>query len=89
MGWGHVNVKFYPYEKGGEGETSFSHAKGRPQKVLGYFLRGRKGGGGSTLLNGGCEKFYPVLRGGAKSFGPAIFPFCSPPLPCGHVCVSM
>ena len=28
---------------------------------------------------GGREKFYPVLRGGAKSFRPAIFPFCSPP----------
>ena len=28
----------------------------------------------------GRKKFYPVLRGaGAKSFGPAIFPFCSPP----------
>ena len=34
-------------------------------------------------LKGGHEKFYPVLGrgGGAKSFSPAIFPFCSPP-PC-------
>ena len=26
-------------------------------------------------------KFYPYEKGGAKSFGPAIYPFCSPPLP--------
>ena len=24
----------------------------------------------------GLKKFYPVLRGGAKSFGPVLFPFC-------------
>ena len=44
-------------------------------------LRAQKG---FHSLKGGREKFYPVLRGGAKSFGPAIFPFCShtpPPLP--------
>ena len=29
-------------------------------------------------LKGGCELFLPCLEGvGAKSFGPAIFPFCS------------
>ena len=26
----------------------------------------------------GRKRFYLVLRGGAKKFGPAIFPFCSP-----------
>ena len=45
------------------GEKRFSHIEG-----------GHKGG---------RERFYPVLRvgggGRAKSFGPAIFPFCSPP----------
>ena len=30
---------------------------------------------------GGLKKFYPALRGATKSFGPMIFPFCSPPLP--------
>ena len=33
-------------------------------------------------LKGGRKRFYPVLRGGGRgttSFGPAIFPFCSPP----------
>ena len=29
----------------------------------------------------GREKFYPVLRSSALSFGPAIFPFVSPPPP--------
>ena len=34
-------------------------------------------------LKGGARKVLPCLEGGggAKSFGPAIFPFCSPPLP--------
>ena len=27
----------------------------------------------------GCKKFPPFKRGGTKSFGPAIFLFCSPP----------
>ena len=30
-----VQVKFYPYEKGGGGGKSFSHAEGGSQKVLG------------------------------------------------------
>ena len=29
------DVKFYPYEKGGGGGKSFSHAKGGAQQVLG------------------------------------------------------
>ena len=38
-------------------------------------------GGGATKREGGHVKFYPYEKGGAKSFGPAIYPFCSPPLP--------
>ena len=42
-----------------------------------------KGGGGGEMEH---NKFYPVLKGrGAKCFGPAIFPFCSPPLPLANV----
>ena len=58
-------------------------------------LRLRKGGGGKRFSHaeggGGREKFprfkrgvrevLPCLEGGAKSIGPAIFPFCRPPLP--------
>ena len=39
--------------------------------VHGLFLPFKRGSGGN--------KFYPVLRGGCKRFGPASFPFCSPP----------
>ena len=32
------------------------------------------------FIKGGVWKVLPCLEGGgAKSFGPAIFPFCSPP----------
>ena len=34
-----------------------------------------------AILKGGHEMFYPVLRGDAKGFGPAIFPFCNTPPP--------
>ena len=51
-----------------------------------------KGGGGHNMFWGGRKKFalskgvggqtvLPCLEGGAKSFGPAFFPFCSPPPP--------
>ena len=60
-------MKFYPY-KNGEGAKCFSHAEGVVRKV-------------STLLKGVCKKCYPVLRRGAKSFRPQVFPFCRPPLP--------
>ena len=37
------------------------------------------GGGGGVGVR---KMFYPVLRGGgAESFGPAVFPFSSPPIP--------
>ena len=44
----------------------------------------RKKGGGVNHADGGRKKFPPALRGGGGGvtrFGPAIFPFCSPPLP--------
>ena len=40
-----------------------------------------EGGGGLQNGRGGMWSFTPTKRGGAKSFGPAIYPFCSPPLP--------
>ena len=56
---------------------NFSHIEGGGGwwcKKFPLFKKKRGGGGGR-------KKFYTVLRGGggAKSFGPAIFPFCSPP----------
>ena len=44
-----------------------------------------RGGGAKSFLplkkkGGGTQKVVSCLEGrGAKSFGPAIFPFCSPP----------
>ena len=84
-------MKSYSYEKGGGGGKSLSHAEGGHNKFWGRFymvvskvlaiLKGRK----FPLFKGGgrCAiKSYPVLRGwGAKHFGFAIFPFCSPPPP--------
>ena len=75
-------------KKGGGGRNSFSHAevcRGRGGTNISEVVltsehdvlampKGGKGGG----------KFSPVFGGGgvaAKSFGPAIFPFCSPPPP--------
>ena len=31
------------------------------------------------ILKGRGRKKFPLFKGGAKSFGPTIFPFCSPP----------
>ena len=82
---------FYAYERGG-GRTSFSHAEGRGRKGFGVMFSNsfevltilkagdnkfpffKKRGGGE-----GRKTFYQVLRGGANSFEPAFFPFCSPP----------
>ena len=61
-------MKFYPYKRGG-GEV-LAILKGEVKKVSTLY---KKGGGGGKVL--------PSRRGGAKSFGPAIFPFCSPPPP--------
>ena len=40
-----------------------------------------EGGGGYKTGGGACEVLPLRKGGGAKSFGPAIYPFCSPPLP--------
>ena len=72
-GGGHV--KFYPYEKGGGGRKSFSHAEG----VGGGGGVGVGGGGGITSVGVVFKRGVQNEGGGAKSFGPMIFPFCSPP----------
>ena len=96
MGGGGVNGRggaseVLPLPKGGSRNSSFSHAEaGGTQgfevvltwelEVLAILM------GGTTsfhpLKGGGRKRFYPVLRGGAQtSFGPTVFPFCSPPSP--------
>ena len=45
------------------------------------FSHDEVGGGAKTFRGGGHKKFFPVSRGGPKSFGPANFPFSIPPLP--------
>ena len=67
---------------GGWGIKSFSHAERGHKKYEVVFLRW--GGGGAKSfhsLKGGAQKVLPCLEGGggAKSFGPAFFPFYSPP----------
>ena len=86
-------MKFLPLRKGGGAEKVLAILKGGggAQQVLGLFLRGSlkfwpycRGGALSfhSLKGGGARNVLPCLEGGgAKSFGPAIFPFCSPPLP--------
>ena len=80
---------FYTNKKGGQ---FISHTEGGGTKNLDVVLtwytivfshaEGGKGKEMSNTLKGVCEKFYPVSRWSAKSFGLAIFPFCSPtPLP--------
>ena len=56
--------------------------------VVAYSFSHSDGGGAqkvSTLSKGGAQKVLPCLEGrgggGANKFEPAIFPFCSPPLP--------
>ena len=64
---------------GGGGTTSFGVVFTQYLDVLAIL----KGGGARSLLSlkGGPRKVLPCLEGGGgtKSFGPAIFPFCSPP----------
>ena len=43
-------MKFYPYEKGGGGENSFSHAEG-----------GGGGGGGDRMFWGSFYEFLAIL----------------------------
>ena len=75
-------------KKGGGGD--FNHAEGGGTKVLRYgtgnfnmgHLSFSHSGGGHlpfSPLEAVHDKFNPVSRERTKSFGPAIFPFCSPP----------
>ena len=72
-------MKFYPYEKGGA-EKVLVMLKGGHKKFWGRFY---PVAWCFSHIVGGARKVLPCLEGGggAKSFGPAIFPFCSPPLP--------
>ena len=81
-------MKFYPYVKRGGAETVLAMLKGRGHNkfsgssyTVACFSHVEVGDKKFPLFKGGREKFYPVLRGCPKSFGPAIFPFCSPPPP--------
>ena len=63
------------------GRGNKTDGDGGASEVLPIQVQKHGGGGG-----GGAEKSISHalnLKGGAKSFGPAIFPFCSrpPPLP--------
>ena len=73
----------YKREGGGACEEDLPLRKGGTEKVL-AMLKGGGGGGTKSFhyLKGGV-KFNPVFRreGCAKSFGLAIFPFCSAPPP--------
>ena len=74
-------MKFYPYEKTGGGGGGGGH-----KKLRGSFytvLSMLKGACANSFdsLKGKARKVLPWLEGGgggAKSFGPAISPFCSP-----------
>ena len=84
-------MKFYPYEKrGGGAEKVLAIPKGGHKKFWGSFNAVSfgliEGGGGGhekfpLFKRGRGAKTFTVLRGGgnAKSFGPVIFPLCSPP----------
>ena len=85
------DVKFYPYERLGEGGGG-SHAEGESTTSFKVVFRWQlevlailKGGGAKCFhpLKGGTRKVLPCLEvgGGAKSFRPMILPFCSPPPP--------
>ena len=82
----------YKTGRGGGGQWSFTPTERRETKCL----RHAEGGGDlksfevvltrelevSAILIGGHTKFPPFKRWrGGEKFGPAIFPFCSPPPP--------
>ena len=78
-----------PLPKGGA-EKVLAILKGGHKKFWGWFyavawsLSHIVGGGRvnfQLFKRGGAKSFTLSWGGGAKSFGPAIFPFCSPPLP--------
>ena len=95
-GKGVGHVKFYSCRKQGGGcGKSFSHAwvggggggRGGYNKFWSNFCHIEEGGGGTKSFHslkgcgGGVQKVLPCFEGGANSFGPATFPFCSPPSP--------
>ena len=51
------------------------------RKGFGVVFPQKLGSLSHTEGGGGGRKIYPVLRGSAKGFEPAILPFYSPPLP--------
>ena len=74
------------------GEGGLQNGKGGASEVLPLQKRGGRksfnhaeGGGGTTsfevVLISELEVLAIVMGGSAKSFGPAIFSFCSPPSP--------
>ena len=60
MGGGKGQVRIYMYKRGRVAEKRFSHTEGGGNNIL-PFRRDAKG--------------FTVLREGAISFGPALFPF--------------
>ena len=76
-GGGHV--KFYPPRKGGRGGKSFSHPEGGGGGTKGFEVVLTRELDVLAIVMGGRKKFPPFKTGGTTSFGPAIFPFCSPP----------
>ena len=84
------HVRFYPYEKGGG--KFLAMMKGGHRRFWGSMYAvdcsfSHIEGGRKTypLFKRGSRKVFSCLEwgggGGAKSFRPAIFPFCSPPSP--------
>ena len=63
-------------KEGGGGAKRFDEVLTQELEVL-AILKGARTF--HHLKGGGREMFYLVLRGSAKSFEPAIFPFCRPP----------
>ena len=86
-GGGGGQVKFYSYKKGRRGTVnSFEVVLTREPKVLAIPMGGAK----CFLLykkRGGGMKVLPCLwgGGGAKSLGPAIFPFCTTFIEQSHI----
>ena len=68
-----VGRGFSHSEGGGGGTTCFKIVLTRELEVLSVLKGAQK--------MWGAKKFYPVLRGWLKKFGPAILPFCSAPDP--------
>ena len=87
---GSGQVKFYPYNKGGGGRKSVSHAEGghktfwigliREFEVLATLMGGAKS---FNPLKGRRKRLYPLVKGGggAKVLDPQFSHFVAPPPP--------